>query len=168
MSLDLTGLNLPASVIARVKHAPIEDFAKAVLERGLPGVPVVTKIPLDAAGRFILVRRIPEIGEYDVDISRRGQLDSADFAVHVYAEDPDGDEVASLISDAVVDVLSEAYLKHWSFEDLGSVNRVRMIQAPARVTDWATATGPVQYADLPTGDWRYEIRFRIRINPPRG
>lgn len=98
----------------------------------------------------------------------RPHFDAADFAVHIYAEDPDGDEKAALLGDAVLDVANEAFLKHWRFPGLGSVNSLVCTQKPTRVTDWATSSGPVQYADLPTGDWRYEARFTIRINPPRG
>ncbi len=48
----------------------------------------------------------------------------------------------------------------------GHLTRVQMTSAPRRVTDWATATGPVQYADLPTGVWRYETQYRIGIRKP--
>ena len=38
-----------------------------------------------------------------------------------------------------------------------------MTSAPRRVTDWTTATGSVQYADPPTGVWRYETQYRVGI-----
>lgn len=166
MTVDpYAGLGLPPSVTARIKNRPIEDILLAIFRRGLPGVPVYTLIPEATPPTFLLVRQVAEAGLYD---GQHPLLDSADFAVHVFAEDPDGDEKAALVGDAVVDVGQEAFVNHWSFPSLGSINYLRCTQKPSRVTDWATSSGPVQYADLPTGDWRYEARFRIRINPPRG
>lgn len=169
MVRDYSELGLPASVTSRVKFSPIEDVGLALLRRGLPGVHSVSLIPLSIPSLFVLVRRVQEMGNYD---GQRPLVDEAEFSAHIYSEDPDGDEKASLVADAVMDVMTEAFLNHWRLYDaegghLGSVNKIVCTQGPYRVTDWATSAGPVQYADLPTGDWRYEIRFRIRMNPPR-
>lgn len=157
------GLDLPASVLARVKSRPIEDLILKVLERGLPDVPSYSLIPKNTPPMFVLVRKVPEMGLF---AGRRPFFDECDFAIHVYVEDPDGDEKGALLSDAVCDVMAEAYRDHWGFPGLGSVTSIKCTQAPVRETDWATSSGPVQYADLPTGDWRYEARFRARVRLP--
>lgn len=157
------GLDLPASVLNRVRNRPIEDIGLKILRRGLPGVPSFALIPRETPPYFLLIRGTPEAGLYH---GRRGLLHEMDFAVHFYTEDPDGDEKAALLGDAVVDVMEQAFLEHWSFPGYGSVNKIICRQYPSREPDWATSTGPVQYADLPTGDWRYEARFRARINTP--
>lgn len=161
------GLGLPASVVNRVRMAPAEDIILAIFRQGLPDLDMGSEIPMEPADFYLLLRRLPEAGLYEGRRGvNKGLLDHFDFAAHVYAGDPDGDQKAALIADAVVDVAHEAWMDHWRFVGLGSVNKLECTQGPTRVTDWATSTGPVQYADLPTGDWRYEIRFRARINPP--
>jgi hypothetical protein len=158
------GIDLPASALNRVKNRPIEDVALAILRRGLPDVPSYALIPKDTPSYFLIVRGLPELGDYN---GRRGLLHQVDFAVHAYAQDPEGDEKAALLGDAVVDVMEQAFLEHWALPGFGTVNKIKCFQYPSREPDWATSTGPVQYADLPTGDWRYEARFRARINTPR-
>lgn len=163
MTEPFAGLDLPASVLSRVRNRPAEDVGLAILRRGLPDVPSYALIPIDTPAYFLLVRGVPEMGLYN---GRRGLLHEMEFAVHIYAEDPDGDEKAALLGDAVVDVMEQAFYEHWQFTQYGSINLIVCTQYPSREPDWATASGPVQYADLPTGDWRYEARFRARINTP--
>jgi hypothetical protein len=71
-----------------------------------------------------------------------------------------------MLAEAVRVALRDAWLDHHSVPGRGHIVRVDMTSAPRRVTDWATATGPVQYADLPTGVWRYETAYRIAIRRP--
>lgn len=165
MTVDpFAGLDLPASVLDRVRDRPIEDVVLAILRRGLSDLPSYALIPPAVPAYFVLVRGLPESGEYG---GRRGLFHKIDFAIHVYTEDPDGDEKATLIGDAVVDVMQQAFLEHWEFPQFGSVNKIICSQYPTRETDWATSSGPVQYADLPIGNWRNEARFRAVINTPR-
>lgn len=158
------GLRLPASALDLVKARPIEDVGLAILRRGLPDVPTYALIPKTTPEFFLIVRGIPELGNYR---SGHGLWNQNDFAVHAYAQDPEGDEQAALLSFAVVSVMEQAFREHWRLPGLGTVNKIECFQGPTREPDWATSTGPVQYADLPTGDWRYEARFRARINTPR-
>lgn len=163
------GLDLPDSVLNAVKNRPAEDVALAILRRGLPGMPIYALIPKSTPDSFIVVRDVPELGNPQ---EVPGLLHQADFTVHCYAQDPEGDEKAALIGDAVVTIMDRAFREHWVLKDpqgndIGSVNKIWCQQYPAREPDWATSSGPVQYADLPTGDWRYEARFRARINTPR-
>jgi hypothetical protein len=60
-------------------------------------------------------------------------------------------------------VLRTAWLEHWHFPGLGSVIQIDMQHEPSRRADWATSAGPVQYADLPHGYWRYESSYLIQI-----
>lgn len=162
--MSLPPLDLPQSVLDIVDFTPVESIALAVLRRGLPDVPSFSLVPKDTPTFFVLVRRSPGLGSWRGD---ERVLDEGGVIVHVYAEDPDGDEKGSVISEAVRKVFQRAFLEHWKFEGLGSINVLRMTSEPTRVTDWITSVGPVQFADLPMGDWRYETRYAIRINPPR-
>ena len=93
--------------------------------------------------------------------------DACAVEINVLTQDPDGDEAGALVSEAVRVALREAWLSHKNLPGLGSVIEIRMVDEPRRVTDWATATGPVQYADLPGGVWRYETRYAVSIRRPR-
>ncbi|WP_394615884.1 hypothetical protein JNUCC0626_40140 [Lentzea sp. JNUCC 0626] len=158
-------IDLPPSVLALVELAPVEDICLRVLREGLPDVPIVSLIADDAPGLFILVRRLPALGNWKGDPRF---TDWGRFSVNVFAQDPDGDEKSALVSEAVRVVMRNAWLAHASYPALGSIISIKMRGEPSRKPDWATSTGPVQYADLPTGMWRYESTYDLKIRKPRG
>lgn len=151
---------LPDAVKALVELSPIEDILLAVLRDGLPDVHVNSLIAADQKFPLVLPRRMPHFGDWGGDTRF---TDVADVVVHTFAEDPDGDEDAALLAEAVRVVLRDAWLSNRIIPGRGHITRVEMTSAPRRATDWATATGPVQYADLPAGAHRYETLFRIAI-----
>ncbi|MFJ1932620.1 hypothetical protein ACIOGZ_08070 [Kitasatospora sp. NPDC088160] len=155
---------LPDHVRALAELSPVEDLLLAVLREGLPGVPVQTLISLHQQFPLVLVRRDPTWGEWQGDTRF---TDAARVVVHTFAPDPDGDEDAAILGEAVRVVLRDAWLKQQVYPRLGHIIRVDMNSAPRRAADWATATGPVQYADLPTGVTRYEAIYDIQIRRPR-
>lgn len=154
---------LPASVTSLVEMTPVEDMLLAILRRGLPDIPVVSLIAEEPPAHFLLARRAPGFGNWNGDPRF---IDAGRFAVHSYTQDPDGDYNGAILSEAARVVLHQAWQEHWSFPGLGTVIAIRMTQEPSRRTDWATSTGPVQYADLPTGYWRYESAYEIKIRKP--
>ena len=155
---------IPAAVRALAELSPVEDLLLAILREGLPGVTVQSLISIGQQFPMVLVRRAPHMGEWTGDPRF---VDSADVVVHTFAEDPDGDEDAAILAEAARVVLRDAWLANKAVPGRGHITRVEMTSAPRRVADWATATGPVQYADLPTGVWRYESGYRIQIRRPR-
>ena len=155
---------LPAHIRAMVELSPVEDLLLTLLRERLSGMAVQSLIFAEQAFPMVLVRRQPSFGEWQGDTRL---LDSADIVIHTLAEDPDGDEDAALLAEAVRVCLRDAWLSQQVVPRRGHLTRVTMTSAPRRVTDWATATGPVQYADLPTGVWRYETLYRIAIRKPR-
>jgi hypothetical protein len=155
---------LPAHIRAMVELSPVEDLLLALLREAVAPLSVQSLIWIDQTFPLILVRRQPSFGEWLGDTRF---LDSADIVIHTFAPDPDGDEDAALLAEAVRVTLRDAWMQHRSVPQRGHLTRVTMTSAPRRVTDWATATGPVQYADLPTGVWRYETLYRIAIRKPR-
>ncbi|OKI45111.1 hypothetical protein [Micromonospora sp. CB01531] len=155
---------IPQSVRARAELSPVEDLLLPILREGLPGVPVQSLIADDQTFPLVLPRRVPHFGEWAAD---QRFTDQADVIIHCFAQDPNGDEDAAILSEAVRVVLRDAWLNQKSVPGRGHLIRVDMTSAPRRATDWATATGPVQYADLPTGVWRYETAYRIDIRKPR-
>lgn len=157
-------LDLPQSVLDLVEFSPAEDILLAILRDGLPDVPIYSLIPDDAPPMFVLVRRYSTFGSWTGDPRF---VDAGRFTIHTYTSDPDGDEKGAVLSEAVRVVLRNAWLQHKVVPGRGSVIRIDMIDAPTRKPDWATSQGPVQYADLPTGFWRYESVYHIEVRKPR-
>lgn len=155
---------IPDHIKAMAELSPVEDLLLAVLRDALPGMRVQSLISMDQSFPLVLVRRDPGFGPWQGDARF---TDSARVAVHAFAADPDGDEDAAILSEAVRVALRDAWLRNVVVPGRGHFTRVDMAAGPRRVTDWATATGPVQYADLPTGVHRYEATYDIEIRRPR-
>lgn len=155
---------LPSEIKALAELSPVEDLMLAVLRDGLPGIQVQSLIAKNQTFPLVLARRDPSFGNWAGDTRF---LDAARVAVHCFCEDPDGDEDAAILSEAVRVVLRDAWLKQTVYPGRGHITRVDLAAAPRRQTDWATSSGPVQYADLPTGVWRYEATYDIEIRKPR-
>lgn len=155
---------IPPEVRALAELSPVEDLLLPILREGLPGVRVQSLITADQRFPLVMPRRLPHFGQWAAD-SRF--TDEADINVQCFAEDPNGDEDAAILSEAVRVVLRDAGLAGKVVPGRGRIISVAMTSAPRRATDWATATGPVQYADLPTGVIRYETQYRIAIRKPR-
>jgi len=154
---------LPPEVIELAERSPVEDFLLDLYAQKLPSVKTSTLIADDQTFPFLLVRRIPGLGE------NRGDprfVDSAAVSIQAFVEDPNGDEDAAILSEAARVVLRDAWLKNYVVPGRGHITTFEMSSAPRRVTDWATASGPVQYADLPSGVWRYEAQFYLTIRRP--
>jgi hypothetical protein len=164
MTTPIDPTELPASVLALVENAPVEDMLLAILRQGLPDIPIVSLIPEVPPPHFILTRRLSGMSDWSGDPRF---TDTGRFFVHTYTQDPDGDWKGAVLSEAVRVVMRKAWLEHWNFPDFGSVIEIQMLSEPTRKTDWATSAGPVQYADLPTGYWRYESTYKIQIRKPR-
>lgn len=147
-----------------VEMHPVEDLLLPLLRTGLTNVNVYSTIPDEEDPfPFVIVRR---------DFSQmhwRGDMhfiDSAYVAIDTFTQDPDGDEQGAVLSEACRIVLRDAWLNQTVVPGLGHLTHVQLINEPRRVSDWATSTGPVQYADLPNGVWRYETVYRIKIRRP--
>jgi hypothetical protein len=155
---------LPPEVKALAELSPLEDLILAVLRPELYGVAVKTLIAKGQTFPLVLIRRGDSFGDWNGDPRF---TDSAELIVHTFCEDPNGDEDAAILAEAVRVVLRDAGAERKSIPGIGSFLLVEMRNAPRRVTDWATATGPVQFADLPKNVHRYETKFHIGIRKPR-
>ncbi|MEU2854142.1 hypothetical protein [Streptomyces syringium] len=154
---------IPAHIKALAELSPVEDVLLAVLRRDMPGINVQSLISRNQRFPLVLIRRDPSFGAWSGDTRF---VDSARVVVNAFAEGPDGDRDAAILAEAVRVVLRDAWLQNKVIPGRGHITRVTMNSAPRRASDWATATGPVQYADLPTGVWRYESIFDIKIRRP--
>ncbi|WP_405057050.1 hypothetical protein OG474_30480 [Kribbella sp. NBC_01505] len=149
---------LPPEVLALIEMSPVEDLLLDLLPTRLPGIEVKSLIADAQTFPLVTARRSGNFGDWNGDPRF---LDAARITVHTFCSDPNGDEDAALLAEAVRVVLRDAV--NVVVPGRGHITKVKMTSAPRRVTDWATATGPVQYADLPTGTWRYETLYDIAI-----
>lgn len=161
----LDGLNLPASIADIAEMMPVEDLMLAIMRDELPDLPLYSLIPFDVSDLdfFGLVRRAPVIGAWRGDMRF---IDTADVVFHVFTRDPNADEKGAVISEAIRVTLRNAVAKQKVYPELGYLKHVRMRTEPARKTDWNTSSGPVQFADLPNGFFRYETQFSLVIRRP--
>lgn len=142
----------------------MEDLLLAALNNYLPDVNSGTQITMDQTFPFIHVRRLDSYGIWAGDPRF---LDDAFIGIYTYAEDPDGDYDAERLAWAVhTAFVRKATPAKFGTPELGSIVSISLSGAPRRVPDWATATGPVQYADLPAGVWRWETRYDVTVRRP--
>lgn len=141
--------------------SPVEDLLLDLLPSKLPGIQVKSLIADEQTFPLVLARRSGNFGNWAGDPRF---LDAAQVTIHTFAEGVNADEDAGLLAEAVRVVLRDSV--NVVVPNRGHIVNVTMSSAPRRVTDWATATGPVQYADLPTGVWRYETIYQVAIKKP--
>ena len=153
---------LPPEVLSLTEMGPVEDILLANLRPLFqPHIPVKTRVAKDQDFPLILVRRGDSFGDW------RGEsrfLDQALVVVHTFASGPDADEDAALLAEAVRVGMYQSVNN--VIPGMGHITKVKMLASPRRAPDWVTATGPVQYADLPTGVERYETRYNVWIKRP--
>lgn len=156
---------LPPEVYAKAELSPPEDLILAILREDLWNVPIQSLISQSPTFPFVLVRRSPMYGIRDYSGDPRF-MDAAGIEIHTFTQDPNGDEDGAILSEAVRVCMRDAWLKHRVVPGRGHITYCEMTAAPRRAPDWATATGPVQYADLPTGVWRYQTEYLVEIRKP--
>lgn len=159
---------LPASVASRVEMTPVEDLMLAILRDAFPDMrdDIVSLVEQDVFTQhdlLVMPRRSSAWGDWDGDDRF---IDNAGVTFHVYAGGDDADERAALLCEAIRVAMRDAWRMGKYYEGLGQLKRAHVIQEPIRKTDWMPSAGPVQYADLPHGWTRYEIKFDIYIRRP--
>lgn len=157
---DLPGM--PQSVLEKAEFAPVEDVVLPILREALPGARIYSEVPADDVFPYAVVRNAPTERFWNGDDRF---VDWATIFVHVFTENPDADRKAAIFSDAIRVALRDAWLNQTD-SGHGYICAYRMTNRPTRRSDWATAQGPVQYADLPTGTTRYEAMYALQIRRP--
>lgn len=124
-----------------------------------------TLLPEDAEFPLLLVRRDRRSGSQTLDTKdQRHSLSAvATFETLCQGLDADGDN--ALLQEAVRLCILGAVADQAGWPDLGYLNQVNIWSQPARVSDYATSTGVVQYASLPSGVVRYESIYQFIMRP---
>lgn len=154
----MTTTSLHPDVLDLVELSPVEDILLAVLRPALTSVSVTTLVEEGIEFPAVIVRTIGSWGSWGADPRF---TDTTSVEVHVFCDGVNADEDCSLLSDAVRVVLRDAV--NTVVEGRGWLTEATMIDRFKRVADWATATGPVQYADLPSGVVRWQATYHIEM-----
>lgn len=152
--------DLPPGILAKAQFSPAEDIILPIIRAGMAPIRVQSLIEFDQGFPFVHTRRAQGLS---ADVGDIRFIDSVLLQVNTFAQDPDGDEKAAILGEACRRVLYDAYKAQTVVPNRGWIATFDMRQAPKRATDWATAVGPVQYADLPTGVVRYEAMYQLGL-----
>lgn len=85
--------------------------------------------------------------------------------VNTICEGPEADMQNAELQEACRHALLLAQRKQLVVPGVGVLNRIQASTKATRQTDWATATGLVQYATLPAGAIRYEAVYKLLLRP---
>lgn len=154
-------MTLPAEVYALAQFKPLEDLILALLRDHFTEVPIRSLITDPTAVPCVVVRLGDGWGVWNGDhrFITTGQL-----MVDTFADGLNADEDAAMLGEAVRVALRKSL--NVVKPGLGHLTSVEPIHLPRRKADWATAVGPVQYADLPTGVVRYESDYDVAWRRP--
>lgn len=153
---------LPQEILDLVEMHPVEDLVLALLRKRITSVPVQSQIYDDQTFPAIVIHRGDMIGEWWGGDPRF--IDNARLDVFCFVEGVNADEDGALLSEAVRNALRNSINE--VVPGLGYLTQVTMTSPPRNAADWDTATGPVQYADLPTEVVRYSTTYALSVRKP--
>ena len=153
---------LPQEILDLVEMHPVEDLVLALLRERITSIPVQSQIYDDQTFPAIVIHKGDMIGQWWGGDPRF--LDAAMLDVFCFTDGINGDEDGALLSEAVRVALRGCVNK--VVPGLGYLTEVQMTSPPRNASDWDTATGPVQYADLPADAVRYSTTYMLSIRKP--
>lgn len=86
-------------------------------------------------------------------------------SVDTLCSGPNADEECAQLQEAARHAVYQAWTKQLIVPGIGYISKIENISYAYRASDWATSTGVVQYASLPSGVVRYERRYRLHVRP---
>lgn len=169
----MANFELPQSVFDLAELAPVEDVLLAILREHLPEVNVTSTIPAaEDTDLFPLILARGASSSFGAVTREPRFIGRSAVTIHTFTQDPPtpglpgGDQQGAILSEAVRVIFRDVGLAKPFIPGIGTILAITMTSPPRRVSDWATATGPVQYADLPAGVWRYETHYRLSYRRP--
>lgn len=153
---------LPDEVLQLVERAPLEDVLLPLVRARLrKGVSVQSLYEMNPTLPLVIIRRHTGLNSGGWADPRF--LSGGLVQVNCLTEGLDADEDAARLSESVRVILRDAHLNQTVVPGVGHLAVCEERQAPRRSADFATAVGPVQYADLPTGVVRYESTYYVVV-----
>lgn len=153
--------SLPDEVLDLVELHPLEDLVLGIFATDLASVARGTRYAKAQAFPYILVRVVDDWGRPKQD---HRFVSTRQLVIHTLCDGLNAEEDAALLGEAARVVLTGAVNRE---TERGWLSKVDPISLPSQSPDWAAATGPVQYADLPPGVVRYQAKYEVSYRRPR-
>ena len=114
---------------------------------------------------LLLVRRDKRSGGQTLNVDDQRHALSAVFTIESLCQGDEADVDSALLQEAARVALQSAVEDQVGWPDIGYINHLNIWSQPARVSDYATSSGVVQYASLPVGVLRYESIYQFIMRP---
>lgn len=152
---------------------PAEDLVLGILrphfarvkQAGGPEVHVYTDYQEDMKTPGVLCLNTRRTGIDAYSTNDEQFIRSVVLEVNTFADGIEPEKDAADLQESVRHALMDAQRRQVIIPGVGVITKVTSPVMATRQTDWATASGPTQYAKLPFGAARYEARFRILVRP---
>lgn len=153
--------SLDPEVLDLVEMSPVEDVLLGLLRERLTGVKVGAQYEDDQIFPSVLIRRDPDWGDWRGDPRF---LDAGQVSISTLCNGLNADEDSALLAEAVRVILRDS--TNVVVPSRGHVRKAKLVSAAHRVSDWATSTGPVQFANLPADVIRYQATYHVEVRKP--
>ena len=162
------------------EFGPAEDLLLRILRQYFYGDPlalsrppgsgptdpeIVTLLPQDQVFPTVLIRRDKRSGSQNIRVENQRHMQSMVATFETFTQGLEADREGSMLQESVRHALQGAVDRQAGYPDIGYLNHMSLWSQPARVSDYATSTGVVQYASLPNGVVRYESIYQFIIRP---
>lgn len=136
-----------------------EDFIPGILRAYLPSyVRVTSRIEEGADFPFV---EVSSCRGDDGRVRSRRSLQVVNFTIQAFTQGVDAEEDASNLCWACVDAVLDAGRRGDRLSDGSILTEAEAVMRPLRRSDWADASGPVQYQDLPQLVERFEAKMKV-------
>lgn len=145
----------------------VEDIARAILIpffEGM-GVYVATVFEEGMPLPVVVARQERRSGTSTHFVADNRFLMPALLSIDTLTTGLDADQDGADLQEAARIAIHEAWQAQVVIPGAGYIAQIENSTKPSRVSDWATSTGPVQYASLPRQVIRYEANYRLLMRP---
>lgn len=164
----MTDQNLTFPVFGTVENLMLgllRPWFARVEAAGGPKVHVYSEYQANMITPYVLVLNTRRTGIEAYETKDDEWARAAVLEVNTICSGPNAEDDCGKLQESVRHCLLEAHRNQTVVPNAGVINQVTTPTLATRQTDWASASGPVQYAKLPIGESRYEARYRMIIRP---
>lgn len=146
----------------------VDELVRQLLEGFFQGqrVHFYTTFPENIQTPAVIARRERRSGTLALKTDDDRFMQSAIVMISTITNGPDADEEGEELAEMCRYALRQAQQMQLEIPGCGTIAAIEVSTHPSKVSDWQTASGPVQYASLPKNAVRYEIIFRLLVRPP--
>lgn len=144
----------------------LRPYFERLADAGGPDVRVYTQYEDGMVTPSVLAINTRRTGIDAYAVKDEAFIRSVVLEVNTLTTGRNADKDAADLQEAVRHVFMDARRRQVVIPNVGVINTMSSSVMATRQTDWATSSGPTQYAKLPHGASRYEGRYRLLIRPP--